>query len=103
MSYEIVLSYRSARATLVIWEDEETISLTTVAADLKRRGHATAVMKRVCNIADGLRMELILSVEPFGDEPRMTEEQLKVFYAKFGFTETAPNVMQRPNPKVESD
>lgn len=60
------------------------------------QGHASELLKQVCEEADTSAMTLMVSVEPFGDE-KLDTEQLKVWYAKHGFIEiqVTPCLMAR--------
>lgn len=93
--YEIEVRYKSATVTLVVWEDEATISLSSLYVEHRRRGHASGVMERVCVIADSLGQNLVLRVAPYSDHPRMDQRQLKTFYKKFDFQENSYDIMSR--------
>jgi len=93
--YEIRMTYRSASCTIIVWEDENTATIDTLSADYKRRGHGTGLMQRVANWADGVQINLILRVAPFGDEPKLSYPQLKQFYKRFGFRENSYDIMSR--------
>lgn len=93
--YEIKIRYKSAGVTLVVWEDENTISVSSLYTEHRKRGHATGVMARVCTIADSLGSNLVLRVAPYSDHPRLDQRQLKEFYKKFGFQENSYDIMSR--------
>ena len=58
----------------------ELIDLT---ASNPRKGHATALMTKICAEADRARITLLLTAKPFQDG--MTDAQLRDWYARFGF------------------
>lgn len=60
-----------------------------------RKGHATALMTRLCAEADEARITLLLTPKAFQDG--MTDVQLMKWYARFGFTaiQHDPVVMAR--------
>ena len=93
--YEIQVTYKSANVTMVVWEDENTISVSSLYTEHRKRGHGTGVMARVCSIADALGQNLVLRVAPYSDHPRMDQRQLKEFYKKFGFQENSYDIMSR--------
>lgn len=93
--YEIEVRYKSASVTLVVWETENTISVSSLYSDHRQRGHASGVMERVCAIADSLEQNMVLRVAPYGDHPRMDQRDLKTFYKKFGFQENSYDIMSR--------
>lgn len=60
------------------------ISNVFVPAEDRGKRLATALMNFVCQEADANRLTLILTVQPY-DEGGPNAEQLKAWYAKFGF------------------
>jgi GNAT superfamily N-acetyltransferase len=64
----------------------------------RRKGHAQWLMCEVCVEADQHGMVLMLTPEPFGDEP-LDADQLMLFYRRFGFREIpnpgGPTIMVR--------
>jgi ribosomal protein S18 acetylase RimI-like enzyme len=95
MTYNINLSYRSARLEVTVWEDEQTGSVTAFWADYRRRGHGTQLMKRLIKIADQMQLNLILEVGAYGTDKDPNNDQLTTFYKKFGFKTVNENVMER--------
>lgn len=68
----------------------------------RQRGIATELMQGLCREADATGMILMLIVEP-GPDTRMTNEQLRVWYAGFGFViaQLTPAVMMYRPVHVE--
>jgi hypothetical protein len=66
----------------------------------RRKGHASALMRKVCGQADSERMTLVLQVNPY-DECPMTKRDLMRWYGAFDFKpiQADPLVMARP-PKT---
>ena len=60
-----------------------------------RKGHATALMTRICAEADRTRTTLLLTAHAFQDG--MTDEQLAKWYERFGFIkiQDQPVIMAR--------
>lgn len=54
-----------------------------ISEKLRNKGVATLMMKRLIEILDEKRIDLINTVNPYGD---LNEEELIKFYKKFGFT-----------------
>ena len=67
--------------------------LVSVASDERGRGHASALMHRICQEADDACVTLLVQVKAFAEG--MTDEQLQRFYSKFGFIviQTEPVVL----------
>lgn len=57
--------------------------LVSVLSEAPRKGHATALMHRVCDEADSAWFTLMLMVKPFAEG--LTEDQLVRFYERFDF------------------
>lgn len=95
MTYVVIFEYHDASATLVVWDDEKRATLSTVIAKFRKQGTGTAVIKKALAYADVFGMEVLLEVQPFGDEPRMPETELKAWYRTFGFYPTGGNTMRR--------
>jgi len=60
-----------------------TREIISVRAENSRKGHASALMCKVCNEADRQRIVLLLEAKPFDDG--MNEDQLMRWYGRFGF------------------
>ena len=60
-----------------------------------RKGHATKLMRKICDRADRERITLILTAHAF--QEGMTDEQLEKWYSRFGFTKIQddPVIMAR--------
>ncbi len=73
--------------------------IVAVHSDAPRKGHATALLHQVCAEADHDRKTLLIHVQPFDDG--MSAEQLRKWYARFGFIEvqTNPCLMARSPEK----
>ena len=95
MTYEIALTYRSASCSLIVWEDEGTITISSLSSEFPRRGHGREIMKKAVGIADSMEYNMILRVLPYGDGPIMNDAQLREFYGKFGFKACSNNIMTR--------
>lgn len=73
--------------------------LIDVQATNKRRGHASALIGKVCKEADDEWFTLMLEVKPFADGA--TLEQLTKFYGKHGFVvfQTEPATLMARSPQ----
>lgn len=100
MTYEMKFFYKDAFATLVVWEDAPTGTVTNVYSTYRGRGLATEVMRRLVSVADSMKLDLLLEVAPYGEDPKLDSSALETFYGKFGFVKNNPNrdVMERPSP-----
>lgn len=69
--------------------------------DCRRQGHATRLMRLVCEEADAAFTVLVLTPTPFYDAP-MSETDLAVFYRRFGFItiQTDPVVLMSRAPRL---
>lgn len=85
MTYQIRITYKSAKGEITVWEEDNLGSLSDVHTDYRRKGHATALMTRIVAFADILKLDLMLEAFPFGSGEKMTVPQLIEFYRKFGF------------------
>ena len=94
-AYIKYMSYRSARCQLEINPDRKTIRIMGVYSGHRRKGNGTHLMNLVCDLADEMKMRLVLRARPYG-ENRMTTDELMNFYMKFGFVITQGNDMVRP-------
>jgi hypothetical protein len=65
----------------------DTVEIQTIIAYPYRNGHGSAVMARLCELADTLGVHLWLQATPFGIRTHIPELKLKVFYENFGFVE----------------
>lgn len=95
VTYEITMTFRSANCSLIVWEDEDTITVSSLYSEFRRRGHATELMQRVIELADAMDRNLILRVQPYGDDERIEKKRLIEFYEKFGFVKSDNDVMSR--------
>lgn len=70
-----------------------------VRSTVQRRGHAAALMNRVCKEADLDWFTLMLQVRAFDDG--LSTDQLQKFYAKFGFEtiQTEPEILMARSPR----
>jgi hypothetical protein len=62
------------------------VTLGKIRALTPGRGDGSAGLDWLCALADKHRVRLEGIVEPFGDNPPMTEWQLDRFYERHGFT-----------------
>lgn len=102
MSYEVIFTYQEASATLTIWEDEfNTATLSSLSSKYRKRRTATVVLKKALEYVDMLGLDdLYLEVGPFGDEPRMSETDLKAWYMSHDFYSVGGNIMVRARKKL---
>lgn len=86
-------------------KDVREISQLECLPEGRRLGNATELLTNICKEADSKKMILMLTVEPFGDGPQMTKEQLMEWYeSTFGFLviQAEPLILARmsnPSPK----
>lgn len=74
------------------------ITCLEVPPALRSAGRATALLEMVCKEADERKMILMLTVDPFGDLPGPTKDQLINWYgASFDFhvIQQVPTIMSR--------
>jgi 3,4-dihydroxy-2-butanone 4-phosphate synthase len=102
MTYEVMLSYKTASLVFTDWEDGH-VTISDIFATDKRKGHATGLLSRVVKRADDRMLTLLLEV--VSDEVNsMSNDQLERFYEKFGFvTLNVPQlpVLMERKPKIE--
>jgi GNAT superfamily N-acetyltransferase len=67
----------------------EITKVHTAAAD-QRQGHATALLREVCDEADQAGITLILWPRPYGDDIALSQAMLIDWYARFGFRVIQP-------------
>lgn len=74
--------------------------LIDVRATNPRKGHASALLGKICKEADRDHWTLIVQVKAF-DDSGLTDEQLQKFYSKFSFTmiQTEPVVLMARSPQ----
>jgi N-acetylglutamate synthase-like GNAT family acetyltransferase len=77
----------------------ELVSLD-VPENLRRTGMATELVRQVTEEADKHNMLLVLFPEPFGEGPKMSQDQLVDFYSTFGFQsiQARPKLMMARMP-----
>lgn len=68
-------------------------------AKVEGQGEGTRLMRRLVEILDNKRITVVNAVNPYGC---MDMEQLKVFYAKYGFEDIGNDVMIR-RPQGETN
>ncbi len=82
------------------------ISSLTCEPDQRGKGYATRLLQEICDDADTRRMVLVMTVEPYGDEPALTEAQLVEWYTTgfdFNHLQYEPLMLVRMfNPYPES-
>lgn len=77
------------------------MSRLDVPENLRKQGLAHALMVQVTEEADKYGITLVLFAKPFGDDPRMTLDELKAWYERrFGFLvlQETPGVMMARMP-----
>jgi GNAT superfamily N-acetyltransferase len=81
-----VLQFKHESATLTFtdWKDG-TASISDVFSAEKRKGHATNLLNEITSFADKKGLILLTAAEAYGEEPRMSTNQLVTFYERFGF------------------
>lgn len=87
-------------------KDIREISQVECKITERGQGHATKLLDDICREADAKRMILVLSVEPFGDIPPLSKEQLQEWYCTsfdFNILQEQPLMLVRMfNPFPES-
>lgn len=70
------------------WMRAHTLELSKlhVPEEDRRKGYASALLKLVCEQADATGKTLLLTVKPY-DDMSLSGEQLRDWYARFGFIE----------------
>ena len=71
--------------TLRKTESPNTAKIESIQAFEPGKGFGNEVMQALVKKADETGVTLIGNVEPFGNEERMSKEQLEEFYKRFGF------------------
>lgn len=59
-------------------------------ADEQGKGHATALLRQVCEEADQAGVVLVLWPRPYGDDIALSSSMLRDWYASFGFKVIQP-------------
>jgi len=74
--------------------------IVSVKSTSQRKGHASALMHKVCAEADKWSYLLLIHVQPFADG--MPEDRLERFYGKFGFivVQLEPAVLMAREPVI---
>lgn len=99
--FKNTLTFRhgSASALLLIYEFGPCL-VTTLYSNDPGKGHAKAVMQEIVDYADERGLSLALSARQFNNERGLNNDQLILFYEKFGFhlihPRTESNSMVRP-------
>jgi hypothetical protein len=96
--------YESASVALT-WRPGRILALSNLYSIQERKGHATELMRLVCEYADKHAKVVILRVNQYGKTTGMNNSQLIQFYQKFGFRlirgATAENLIMRRTTKKE--
>ncbi len=89
-------TYMSANAKLTIWDDKNG-TVSNVISNRRGRGHATQVMRHICQYADEHQMSLLLEVQQYAyaDSDSPDNAGLTRWYRKFGFVTCEGNRMIR--------
>jgi hypothetical protein len=83
-------SHKSASLRVVVSDAipddmrEQVRELVSVEAGETRKGHASALLRKVCAEADREGQLLIVQVKPYADG--LDQQQLMRWYARFGFS-----------------
>ena len=90
--------YESASALVCIFTSgtsngEKTAEVSNVWAGEKQKGHATEVMRKICEMADSMDLTLLLSPRSEDRVYGPSQEKLESWYETFGF------IMFADNPK----
>ena len=99
--FKNTLTFRhgSTSALLLIYEVGPSL-VTTLYSNDPGKGHAKAVMQEIVDYADERGLSLALSARQFNNERGLNNDQLILFYKKFGFhlipPRTENNSMVRP-------
>lgn len=80
----LIFSYESARADLRRIAPK-AYRLQSVYSEVRRRGHASGLMRLIVEFADKNGLILILVAQEYGRDRGMSPSQLEEFYSKFGF------------------
>jgi len=93
----LFLTYESASVKLENWGDGRA-TLTSLYSEERKLGHAKQLLRMVTNYADAHDLVLILEVGSDEQPDSLTNEQLFVFYGKFGFIPMTKgsNILSRP-------
>ena len=104
-NHEVTFELNSARATLKVWENGTTAELANIASDYRRRGNARAILQKALTYADFLDVEVVLTVQPYGDGIGMRDHELKSWYMTFEFISEGNDIMSRPrrSERVKED
>lgn len=96
MSYRVQFVYQGANVDLHVWDEgENTATIASFFSKFKKHGAGRKVMERTLEYADAMGLDVVLEVDPFGDGPKMTADELRAFYMTFGFQMMGDNVMER--------
>lgn len=84
MIKQVTLKCESASLHLSIWNNERA-SIRDLYSEIRRKGHATKLLRRIVLLADVLGLTLILEADAYGLGERLDNSELERFYEKFGF------------------
>lgn len=79
-------THELATARVTLWNDGVAY-ISGVYSRKRGQGHASQVMKDICEMADTNGLILQLDVSSYGpdNQYKLTDEQLQEWYSKFGF------------------
>ena len=81
----ISFRHASARCDLALFRDG-TYSLVNLHSRDRGRGHAKALLRKVCDYADENDITMRLTVQAYSPPDRgLTNAQLEVLYSRYGF------------------
>lgn len=82
-------TYRSA--TLKLTGENDVFTLSNLVAGERRKGHASELVRFMCDIADDNGWTIQLTAHRFGRPPGPDTKTLVAFYRKYGFKPTTKN------------
>lgn len=71
-------------ADKIVWDKCRMVSHVETDPRHRGKGHATHMMRKVCQQADAVGLSLVLEPKPYDDEP-MDRNALESFYTRLGF------------------
>lgn len=103
MGHVVTFEHKGASVSMDVWCGDKTASLELISSQYKRRGLASHVVNKALEYADFLDLEVVLQVQPFGDEAvRMPKDELRAWYMTMGFVYEGDSVMARKRKSERS-
>jgi hypothetical protein len=75
-------------------KDRDAVHLATIRSDVRGGGHASGVLRQICDMADKHGVTLDLDVKPFG-RGGLSKRDLAAWYARYGFVKGKADTMTR--------